>query len=176
MTFLEAQAILSKIKYKRARFYLSAHFASDEVLLTIKLPVPHIETGMVGPITSTTILYLEAMDEKAFVHYIYHKCVEIETHEVGEWFSYDGERRYDPHLKEPGHKPIQKLAEFPDYDTRPKLEIRSTPNASSPLYDAFSSTMYRDRVAQYITADGSTSLNTEEPSSTFQRIWKKFFK
>lgn len=179
MTFLEAQAVLSKIKYKRARFYLGANIASEEYGLRITMKVPCIKTGLETHIVHHEIIlgdFLVSMNERAFVNYIREKCTVMELHEVDEWFQYDGMRLFDPHKGQPNHIPFDQIAEYPPYDFRPKLMLASTPSGSHPMYDAYNSmyalTYPRDKVVNIAVADTGEVDKPSKLMALWKRLWK----
>lgn len=179
MTFLEAQAVLSKIRYKRAKFFLEAKLASDEVKLIIRIPTPSIITGKVISLTNISYPPIENLTTAGFVSYIHTTCLDMESHEVGEWFQYNGIRVYDPHRKEQDYTPVEALPPFPAYENeRPKLEVFDHPTPkgiASPYDNTYLEIFFPEHVAQG-TLKAITLVGAEENNTSFlKRLWVKLF-
>lgn len=66
----------------------------------ISVNVPDLETGRLGPLMvghHLTFDFIEAVDEKALLHFALREIEKMACHEIREWFTVEGERVFNPH-------------------------------------------------------------------------------
>lgn len=94
MKIEQAQEILENLRYKygtKFRIRDCENYAAYELMISVQ--VPHVVTGMMGPIICRNIIYyemFEKMKEKGFINYVLNQIEGLERHEMHEWFKYKG--------------------------------------------------------------------------------------
>lgn len=118
MTIKEAFAVVADIKCKRFAIHVSHSLTYTILELRIWHRVPCSRTGELIKVVSIEDIPLEGlyrMTIEEFLNIVRKKLHEAEAHEVDEFFTYKGERVFDPHKSDPDYVRDDRVATYPKY-------------------------------------------------------------
>lgn len=101
MTFEECVSIVERIRYKPGTdIDIYRPVDRDVLVIHARIPVIELESKQPSKLNMTlTIdaLYIERIEAQQLLDMVMHRFEEAEIHEAREWFSYRGERIFNPH-------------------------------------------------------------------------------